>query len=212
MGDAVGQRDLRIAPALHGDPGGGPAQRILAVGADRELRVDGVAVDRANDDAVDRGCRPRPHRPGCRCRFGMSAARASSAAIRWRFSIFQAKASSPISCASKRASGARHSRLRGVDDPQGRERRGMLTARLPDPERLERRDRACEQGRGAVVGGRLRARPARRSNPAEASASAAVRPDGPPPTTAPLLTCDARSSPAILSEPLSTGPETILPV
>ena len=70
-----------------------------------------------------------------------------------------------------------------VDEPHDAERRGMVAALLPDPQRLERRDRAAEQGRGPVVGGRGRPATSTVATLAAASAIAAVRPAGPPPTT-----------------------------
>ena len=88
-----------------------------------------------------------------------------------------------------------------VDDPHDPQRRRLVAAALPDAERVERGDRACEQRGGAVVARtRPPGRPATVSTPALASAMAAVRPAGPPPT----ITTSAVSIPSCRSSAYAT--------
>ena len=71
-----------------------------------------------------------------------------------------------------------------VDDAHDAQRRRLVAAVLPDAQRIERRDRACQQRGGAVVGRAGRLAISAVSMPAPANAIAAVRPAGPPPTIA----------------------------
>ena len=82
-----------------------------------------------------------------------------------------------------RPPGARISRARIVDDAHHRSGAACGRGTLPHPQRLQRRHRAHQQGRGAVVRRRGADATSAVSTPAAASAMAAVSPAGPPPTT-----------------------------
>ena len=125
---------------------------------------------------------------------GVSATRRHNAAIRWAFSIFQANACSPSSAASNRTSGARQSRP--VSSTMRMTRSGAASSRQAG--HTPRASSAATEGDiRAVV--RLSIRSGRRATstvgtPPCANASAAMRPAGPPPTTAAWVdrVCGAR--------------------
>src|SRR5262249_61104074 len=127
---------------------------------------------------------------------GLAATRSHRAATRWAFSMFHANASSPISVASNRISGARHSRP--VSSTMRITRSGAAWWRHEDH---------TPSASSALTDGRIRAvvrlsvpppivpplagegkegegATSTVGTPKRASASAATRPAGPPPITA----------------------------
>ena len=151
VGEVEGQRGLRIAAAVGLDAGGRAAERAPAVR--RRRRGAPSRCRRRRAKCGRRRRRSRPHGPPGRSARGRRARRRAPASpsTRCRFSMFQANASRPISAASKRTSGARHSRSVSSTIRIVRNAPACARQRAPDVERLERRDRAGEQGRGAVV-------------------------------------------------------------
>jgi hypothetical protein len=181
VAEIEGESGLPVAPTLGRDAGGLPAQRSMSVGADRKPCGERVAAPQRDGDArvLDR--------EGLRLvldegeRFD-ARARASSAAMRNRFSMLCPKASSPISLAAKWTSGARSS-LR-VSSMMRMTRIGAACAQQCD-QTPSVSSAVTELPRSAVV--RLSGGPVGRaisavSMPALASAIAAVSPTGPPPT------------------------------
>ena len=110
VGEIERQRGLRIGAAVALDAGRGAAERTPPVGADDEAGGDAVAALERYGHAGLGWFPPRGRRPRSASATASVCARASSAASRCRFSMLWPNASSPISDAAKRTSGARTSR------------------------------------------------------------------------------------------------------
>ena len=180
-----GQRGLRIAPAFGLDAGRGAAERTASVGADREPGRTGPPS--ASVTVTSRVARSSTASASSAISVSAGNSRARRVERREQVPVLDVVGRRPG--ARSRAAveadlGRPQQPRRVVDDAHHAQRRRVFRAALPDAERLERRDRAREQCGGAVVVRRRRhRRPARSRRPLPASAIAAVRPAGPPPTT-----------------------------
>ena len=150
MTEVEGERGLRVAAAPHVDAGGGPTQRVPSFGADcqpRRQRGAAVAADGhlpIGDFDYDRFIFDTPKRgkfAGARFQRGDEKPISDVVTKSIEADLARGKAN------FRRA----HQPRRVVDDPHHPKRRGMLAAKLPDPQRVERLDRPFEQGAGANI-------------------------------------------------------------
>ena len=146
-----GECGLRIDPAIDLDAGGGTARRASPIGSDRQTcRQRRAAPESKRDLAV----------------FDLDSAdfifyaRKCGQLVHARF---QCGDQNPIldvvaegiepDLACRETCFRRPQQPSGVvDDPQHPQRRGLRSAPLPDAQRVECLDRACEQRTGAVIG------------------------------------------------------------
>ena len=142
------QRRLRIGSPPRRYAGGGAAERLRSIRADREPRAH-LAIGMFDRDpvAVRSNSKCRRRNPWQLDR----ARRASSTATRCRFSILWPKASSPISAASKKTSGARNKRRVSSTIRSLRSGAACGTHACQTPKHIQRLDRACQQRGGAMV-------------------------------------------------------------
>ena len=172
-----GQRGLRIGAAVALDAGGGAAERAPSIGADDEAGGDAVAAFERDRSRRTRSVSTARASSSIRVSDGSVRARASSAASRCRFSILWPNASSPISDAAKRTSGARTSRAVASTIRMTRSGAACACAAVPDPERLQRGHGTGQQRGGAMVRRPAAARSARsRCRPPPTQSPRSARP------------------------------------
>ena len=152
MRDVAGECGLRVATAVGLDPGRGTAERAPAVGADGEMRHNGAAVLEPNGDAAVADL----HRlrfildPAERKLGGPLLERGNKIAV---LNIVAEGIKADLGRGEPHF--RRPQQPRGVvDNAHDAQRRCVLDATRPYPERFQRRDRAGEEGGGAVVGSR----------------------------------------------------------